>query len=265
MIAARAVRRRASKTRNSVTSGPTHPGTAARRSDPMRRAASGLIPIVRKARENLAATKSSLAARRIATATGGIGARARILVAGIARATRGIAAIQSPGRSAMHRRPITPGVIPAHHVMAREVSTSPVMTKRVPRGIDRFGSGPNSTAPARIVRNSSVRAGIARATLEGVAPGRSIHAVNRDLSIAMPIGRAATTRTMLRFSPSVPRSAAVAPIASARPISTNAHRVRRARRNPASASPRWCRGQGWPRAVTPRNGLCRAASRSMAA
>ena len=128
VIAARAVRRRASRTRNSVTSGPTHPGTAARRSDPIRRAASGLIPIVRKARENLAATKSSLAAPRIATATGGIGARARILVAGIARATRGIVAIQNRGRSAMLLRPITPGAIPAHHVMAREVSTSPVRT-----------------------------------------------------------------------------------------------------------------------------------------
>ena len=145
VIAARAVRHRASKTRNSVTSGPTHPGMAARRSDPMRRAASGLIPIVRKARENLAATKSSLAAPRIATATGGIGARARILVAGIARATRGIAAIQSLGRSAMLPRPITPGAIPAHHVMAR--STSPVMTKRVPRR-DRTVSGAAQIRPS---------------------------------------------------------------------------------------------------------------------
>ncbi len=279
-IATRAVRRRASRTRNSVTSGPTPPGTAAGRSDPIRRAASGLIPIVRRARENLAATKSSLAAPQIGarariSVVVRIVARARILVA--ART----AANQNRGRSATLLRPITPDATRAPPATAPEISTNPVTTNRVttaaamsvrtfracarivPRGIvpkviARFGNGPSSTVPARIVRNSSVR-------VKGAAPGRSIRAADRGLSIATPTGRAATRRTMLRFSPSVRRSAAAAPIGSARPISTNAQPGLPARRNPASASPRWCRGRDWLRAATPRNGSCRAASPSTAA
>ena len=121
-----------------------------------------------------------------------------------------------------------------------------------------FVSGRNSTVPARTVRNSSARANAA-------APGRSIRATTRDPLIEMPIGRAATMRTTARSSPGVRHSAAAASIASASPISRSAHRGRRAKRNPASALRKWCRAPALPRAATPRNGSCRAASPSTAA
>ena len=55
--------------------------------------------------------------------------------------------------------------------------------------------------------------------------------------------------------PNARRSAAAAAIASAQPEFEKArHGRRKRRRNPASASPRWCRGRALPRAATPRNG-----------
>src|SRR5260370_17227860 len=197
------VRRRASKTRNSVTSGPTHPGTVAVRGGLTRRAAKvfarmvtgrrGIGPMGVVLTENLAAIRNSREVRRIATATGGItgatgGTAARAGLLGPP------AAIQNPGRSATLLRRTMPAAIPAHHVMAREVSTSPVTTSRVmtaapisvrafrararivptgivPKVIARFGSGPNSTALARIVRNS-------RLPLNRPTPARTIRPPN---------------------------------------------------------------------------------------
>ncbi len=76
----------------------------------------------------------------------------------------------------------------------------------------RFASGRSSSVlgkVARTVRNSIVRVSAPKAA----ATGRNIRAA---MDPAMRIGRAATTRTTARFLPSVRRSAAAAPIASAR-------------------------------------------------
>ncbi len=99
---------------------------------------------------------------------------------------------------------------------ARSVRDFRVRARIARKAIAHFASGRNSTVrekAARTVRNSNVRVVIAATVLAKAAPaGRSIRA-------AMPTGRAATTRTTARFSQSVRRSAAVAPIASARPRS----------------------------------------------
>ena len=79
----------------------------------------------------------------------------------------------------------------------------------VRKAIARFASGRNSIVPARIVRNSSVRA----------KAGSSWQEHPRS---DCAIGRAATTKTTARFSPSARRSAAAAPIASARLTSRSA-------------------------------------------
>ena len=80
----------------------------------------------------------------------------------------------------------------------------------------------------------------------------------------MPTGRAVTMKTTAGSSPNVRPSVAAPPIANVRRTSA-VPRGRHAKRNPASASPRWWRVRGWPRAATPRDGSCRAASPSMAA
>ena len=85
----------------------------------------------------------------------------------------------------------------------------------------------------------------------------------RARAAAISIVRAGTMRTTARSLPNARRSAAAAPIASATRTSAG-RRVRQRSRNPASASPRWCRGQGLPRAAMPKNGSCRGASRSTA-
>ncbi len=226
-----------------------------------------IAPVATGLTRNLA-TGNSRVGRRTAV-------RARILAAG--RIAAPTAAMQSRGRSAMLRHPIMSAAIPdlatARGNLTSPATTSPVTTshgmigvaksvhvfrvraRTVPAATAHFANGPNSIARARIARNSTVRAKDPRA----VRVGRSIRAAT-----AMPIGRGATTRMTARSSPSVRRSAAVAPIVNGFP--TNAvRRGRRAKRNPASASPRWCRGRGWPRAATPRNGSCRAASPSTAA
>jgi hypothetical protein len=97
--------------------------------------------------------------------------------------------------------------------------------------------------------------------LKAAPIGRSIRAARQR----SPTGRVATMRTTARYLQNVRPSAVAANIASASRTSRNARHGRRAKRNPASASPRWCRAPVSPRAGMPRNGSCRAASRSTAA
>ncbi len=185
------------------------------------------------------------------------------------RRSSGIAAIQSRGRSVMPARPITPDATRVRRATVQEastsrVSTSPVMTPREDRGGDerpRFSrpreDRPQGDRPRSERPNSTVRAN----GLKAAPTGRSIRAARQR----SPIGRAATMKTTARYSPSARPSAAAANIASASRTSRSARHGRRAKRNPASASPRWCRAPVSPRAATPRNGSCRAASRSTAA
>src|SRR5947207_809062 len=125
---------------------------------------------------------------------------------------------QNRGRSATPARLITSVAIrgpPAtaqasskSEVLTNRNSTSRVMTNRgrtaavnvrgflarariVPKVTVRFASGRSSIVPARIVRNSSVRA-------KAATPGRSIRAASRDRLTATRIGRAATTKTTAR-------------------------------------------------------------------
>ncbi len=280
--AARGARRRASPSGNSATRSPMRRVTAVARSGPIRRAAKvfartatgrrGIAPIVR-AHRAMATGPAAIGRTESSTATGNspaalrIADRARNLATVIASATRGIAAIQSRGRNAMPVRPTMSDAIPARPAMARGVSTSrsstgraltnPVTTNRgttaaarnvrgfraraaiVRKVTARFANGPNSIDPVTIVRSSIGPA--ATTTPEepkAAGIGRNIRA-----AIAVPIGRAATMRMTAGSSPSARPLAAAAPIANARPRSA-VRRVRRVKRNPASASPRWCRGQG---------------------
>ena len=120
------------------------------------------------------------------------------------------------------------------------------------KAIVRFVSVRSSIVPARTVRNSTARAGIAPATL-GVpkaAPiGRSIRAASRAAGAS--IVRAGKMRTTARSLQSARHSAAAAPIASATKTSAGPHGRRRSR-NPASASPRCWRAPGSLRAAMPR-------------
>ena len=214
-----------------VAIGPSAPG----------RRAMAIVPVVIGLRENLAVTRSSRAVRPIE-------ARARILV--IVPIVVEIAAIRSRGRSVR----IAASAMPVPPAKVRAISTSRALTD------------PATTAAARSVRASRVRARIARNSTvlardrQAAPTGRSIRAVKR-----VTIGRAARTRTTARFLQNAPPSAAVAPIASASLNSTSARRSRRASRNPASASPRWFPAPVSPRAAMPRNGSRRAASPSTAA
>ena len=262
---------------------PYAPREAAARSDPIRRAAKafrkdGDRPQRRSAvrrpsrsdrrRENLAATRNFRAA--------GIAER-------IGKIAVPIAVIQSRGRSATQVRADHAGRNSRATRWRKRSFDKPRFDKprydkpREDRGGDerpRF-SRPREDRPAgdrpfrerpkfdRPREDREDRPKFERPA-KAAAPGRSIRAATRDPLIATPIGHAATTRTTARSSPSVRRSAAAASIASARPTS-GVRRGLRAKRNPASASPRWCRGPVSPRAATPRNGSCRAASRSTAA
>jgi hypothetical protein len=230
-------------------------------------------------RENSAATRNSRA-ERLTAGPARISAVARIG----ARISRRIAAIQSRGRSAMLLPPIMPAAIRDPRATVHDISTSRNSTSRASTGLAK-------TAAATSVRGSRARARIApRVTVQRVtgrsASGRSstdrMRTVRNSIGLVSAprdaptgrniraarrgrIGRAAPMRMTARSLPNVRPSAAAAPIVSISLNSTSARRVRRAKRNPASASPRWCRGRGWPRAATPRNGSCRAASRSTAA
>ena len=176
-----------------VAIGPLAPG----------RRAMAIAPVAIGLRENLAATRSSRAARPTV-------ARARILVT--VPIVVGTAAIQSRGRSAR----IAASAIPVPPVTVRAISTSRALI------------GPATTAAARSVRAFRVRARIARNSTvpargrQAAPTGRSIRAVKR-----VTIGRVARTRTTARFLQNVRRSAAVAPIASASLNSTSARRSRR--------------------------------------
>jgi len=251
------------------------------------------VPVAIGLRESLAATRSFHVVRRgtVTAALEIVAAHARILatVPTAARNLERIAAIQSRGRSAMRLHPITPDAILDPPAMARETSINLASTSRAriaPEVIDlratgRFASDRNSIvrgkvamsgrvgiAPASIVRAKIARSSNGPVKVEVLVKvevrGRSTRAATRVPRIGTT-GRGVTMRMTARSSPSVRRSAAGANIASASPISTNARRVRRAKRSPASVSPRWCRGRDWPRAATRRNGSCRAASPSTAA
>ena len=98
----------------------------------------------------------------------------------------------------------------ARTAAARSVRDFRVRARIARKAIAHFASGRNSTGPAKAARtvpNSIVRA--------REPPGRNIRA-------AIATGRAATTRTTARFLQNAPRSAAVAPIASASRISRSA-------------------------------------------
>ena len=101
---------------------------------------------------------------------------------------------------------------------------------------------PRFRARVRIVHAASVhrvtdRVSIARE--KAAANGRSIRAVTGVLPIVLPTVRAATMKMTARSSPSGRRSAAVAPIANARSMTTGArHGLHRSRKRPASVSPR---------------------------
>jgi len=142
--------------------------------------------------------------------------------------------------------PVPPATAPG--TSTSRASTSPVTTSRAKiarQATARSASVRNSIAPGKIaatVPNSIVRVSVPKA-----ARWQDIRAASRA-----KIARAAKTGTTAGFLPSVRRSAAVAPTASASPSSTSARRVRRAKRNPASVSPRWCRGLALPRAATRR-------------
>ncbi len=180
--------------------------------------------------ESLAATKNS---PPVAPPTA---ARARISAIGRS------AAIPSLGRSAgavqIARNAIRVRLATARGISTNRVLTSPVTISRAtiaPPATVRSASVPNSIVPARTVRNSTVRVSARKA-----APtGRNIRAASR-----VRIGRAAKTRTTAGSLPSVRRSAAVAPIGSVRPSSRSAGLGLQRKRNPASASPRWCRALG---------------------
>jgi pseudouridine synthase len=217
------VRRSVSPSENSATKNPMRRATVTARSGPIPRAAKvfgktagrrAIARIVRDRRgmaigpaaivrsENLAATRSFRAARRIATATVGIAAAtvgiARATV-GIARATVGIAArarilatvrpAANPSRGKSAKRVLLIHVPPA-------VSTNPVTTSRAATAVAtsvhvsraratiaqrvsvpvatglfpivRSGSGRSSIAPGRTVRSSTAPAGTAKAAL-GIA------------------------------------------------------------------------------------------------
>ena len=165
-IAAMPARPRDFPTGNSATRNLTHRGTAVARNGPIPRAAKAsartatvpreigrreIAPIVHGRRvtvtvpvaivpsESLAATRNFRAVHRTEV-------RARISVAGIAKAPRGIAratartvASPSRGRNATPARPIMSGATRARRATAREVSTSrvsksPVLTNRVRTG-----------------------------------------------------------------------------------------------------------------------------------
>ncbi len=245
--AAMPARPRVFRTGNSATRSPTRRGKAAERSGPIPRAARvsartatarGAIARIRRARRAIAIGRAgigpsgnSAATRNFPRAARRTADRARISAAGIARAARGtaraargIAVSRNRGRSAMRLLPIMSGVTPARPAVttsrartaaARSVRDFRVRARIARKASARFASGRNSIVRARTVRSSSVRA--------RVAPGRSTRA-------AMPTGRAATTRTTARFSSSVPRSVAAAPIVSASRISRSARPGRRARK-----------------------------------
>jgi len=97
-------------------------------------------------------------------------------------------------------------------VAVMSVRVFPARARIAPRVVGRFVIGRSSIVPARIVRNSSVRA-------KAATPGRSIRAASRDRLIATRIVRAATMKTTARSLQNARRSAAAAPIASARPTS----------------------------------------------
>jgi hypothetical protein len=239
-------------------------------------------------RENSTATRNT-------PATAAIAARARISVAGrvAAKNLAKTAAIPNRGRNEMPLRRIVRSATRVPPVMARGTSTAqnstshvttgrmiarvanarvfPVRAVIAPKAIVRFASARNSILHAMIVRSSTAHAVIASAT-PGIATaplgvpkavpiGRSIPAASRARGALS--ARAGTMRTTARSLPNGRRSAAAAPIASAH-LKSGALRARQRSRNPASASPRSSHGQGLPRAVTPKNGSCRGASRSMA-
>src|SRR2546423_1151952 len=77
---------------------------------------------------------------------------------------------------------------PGSTAPAMSVHDFPARARIAPRVIGRFVNGRSSIVPARIVRNSSVRA-------KAATPGRSIRAASRDRLTATRIGRAATTKT----------------------------------------------------------------------
>ena len=230
-------RRRAFPTGSSATRSPMPRATAMARSGRSSRAAkvfaktvTGRVAIVltatvRKASENLAATRSFRAAHRIAV-------RARISEIDLS------AAIPSRGRSAMRAR-ATMRVLPVRRAMARGISTSRALTNRVTTSPASVATSARvfrsrvKIAPSSIVRSLTVLAKAATTARSSIVrvrsamPGRSIRATKRDHQMVFQNGRAATTRTTARFSPSARRSGAVAPIASAAPRSAVRRRVRR--------------------------------------
>ncbi len=196
----------------------------------------GLLPIVRRA---ATAAKS---VRHLALRTGNSATSGHTLRVAKAFARRvtgrstgeGIGATQNRGRSAK----------PARGPSTSRNSTSRAMTN-------------HARTAAMIVRGFLARARIVPKVTVRFASGRSSIVLVR-------IVRAATTKTTARSLQNARRSAAAAPIASAC-LTSGVRRGRRAKRNPASASPRWCHGQASPRAAMPRNGSCRAGSPSTAA
>jgi hypothetical protein len=149
----------------------------------------------------------------------------------------GDAAIRSRGRNAMPVRATTLATVHGRPATARGALTSlnsigRVTISRATQGLvksatamsARGSRGRARIVPMAIVPVTTVRDSIVRA--RGVMPGRSTRAARGDPPAAFPTGRAATTKTTARFSPSVRRSAAAAPIVSAHPTIV----VRRGRR-----------------------------------
>ena len=181
-----------------VAIGPLAPG----------RRAMAIVPAVIGPRENLAATRSSRAVRPIA-------ARARILVIARSWSDRGDSKPwqKREDRGERDSRPARDG--------ARNFDKPRFDRPRDDRGGEerpRF-SRSREDRPTGSPKFDRPRADD---RAKAAPTGRSIRAAKR-----VTIGRAARTRTTARFSQNVRRSAAVAPIASARPNSKSARRSRR--------------------------------------
>ena len=197
--------------------------------------------MLRNASENSAATKSFRAAA-IATNVG----RARNMAA--VRIGIRIGGRPEPGRSATQVRPIIAVAIRVRRATTPKTLKSAAMTSRAMTSRGTHAAVRNVhvfRARARIgriiqlesARIESGRSSSARGKIaaSGEMTGRSIRAANRVRSNETPTGRAGTTRTRVRFSPSVRLSEVAAPIASDRPRNAARHgrpakKIRRAHR-----------------------------------
>ncbi len=257
---------------------------ARRRFSQGRRPPARQIARIRRARRAMAIGRAAIgpsgnsaATRNFRRAARRTAVRARISAAGIARAPAGIARAargsrrfetvaearcffarpcraQFPSREARAISTSRASTSRARTAAARSVRDFRVRARIARKAIARFASGRNSTVPARPRGPSEIRASAPGKRLAGASAQRSRDRPRRDNEDDSKVfakrpafgGRGAYREREPDFEK------------RRRP-------GRRARRNPASASPRCCRGRGLPRAATPRNGSCRAASPSTAA